>query len=144
MSRLVGKSTIWFQIRSDTNQAAQSQRQAKSLKFLIKEEMYYPCSENKGADREADLRLCFHLGRLLVFPCGGSIVINALFLGKQRHITSTSTCYMNRFMRKPDLCLCENKGAEQLCSNCTADQRLCFRYKGSTITLLPKSEISSF
>ena len=22
---------------------------------------------------------------------------------------------------------CENKGADQLCSNCTADQRLCFR-----------------
>ena len=38
--------------------------------------MCYPCSENKGADqlrgyREADLRLCFRLGRLLVFPCGG-------------------------------------------------------------------------
>ena len=34
--------------------------------------MYYPCSENKGADqlrgyREADLRLCFRIGRLLVF-----------------------------------------------------------------------------
>ena len=39
--------------------------------------MYYPSSENKGADqlrgyREADLRLCFHLCRLLVFPWGGS------------------------------------------------------------------------
>ena len=39
--------------------------------------MYYPSSENKGADqlrgyREADLRLCFRLCRLLVFPCGGS------------------------------------------------------------------------
>ena len=38
--------------------------------------MYYPCSENKGADqlrgyREADLRLCFRLCRLLVFPCTG-------------------------------------------------------------------------
>ena len=38
----------------------------KGLKFRIKEEegLYYPCSENKGADqlrgyREADLRLCF-------------------------------------------------------------------------------------
>ena len=35
------------------------------------------CSENKGADQlrsycEADLRLCFCLCRLLVFPCGGS------------------------------------------------------------------------
>ena len=39
--------------------------------------MYYPSSENKGADQlrgyhEADLRLCFRLCRLLLFPCGGS------------------------------------------------------------------------
>ena len=43
--------------------------------------MYYPRCENKGADqlrgyREADLRLCFRLCRLLVFPWGGSFVIN--------------------------------------------------------------------
>ena len=37
-------------------------------------------------------------------------------------------------MRKPDFCLCENKGANQLYSNCTADQRLCFRYTDSTIS----------
>ena len=47
-------------------------------------------------------------------------------------------------MRKPDFCLCENKGADQLRSNCEADQRLCFRYKDSTLSLLLKSEISSF
>ena len=47
-------------------------------------------------------------------------------------------------MRKPDFRLCENKAADQLCSNCTADQRLCFRYKDSTIPLLLKFEISSF
>ena len=40
--------------------------------------MYYPCSENKDADqlrgyREADLRLCFRLCKLLVFSCTGSI-----------------------------------------------------------------------
>ena len=28
--------------------------------------------------------------------------------------------------RKPTKCLGKNKGADQLCSNCTADQRLCF------------------
>ena len=55
----MGKPTIWFPNRS-----------ARSLK--------YPCSENKGADQlrsycEADLRL-FRLCRLLVFPCGGSII----------------------------------------------------------------------
>ena len=41
--------------------------------------MYYPSSEKKGADqfrgyREADLRLCFRLCILLVFPWGGSYV----------------------------------------------------------------------
>ena len=45
-------------------------------------------------------------------------------------------------MRKHTFCICENKGADQLCSNCTADQRLCFPYKDSTIPLLSKSEIS--
>ena len=43
----------------------------------VEEELYYPSSENKGADqlrgyREADLWLCFCLCRLLVFPWGGS------------------------------------------------------------------------
>ena len=41
--------------------------------------MYYPSSENKGADqlrgyREADLRLCFRLGKNPVFSRCGSII----------------------------------------------------------------------
>ena len=47
-------------------------------------------------------------------------------------------------MTKPDFCLGENKGADQLRGNREADQRLCFRYSDSTIPLLLKSEISSF
>ena len=39
-------------------------------------------------------------------------------------------------MKKRDYYLCENKDADQLCSNCTADQRLCFRYTGSKFKLL--------
>ena len=47
-------------------------------------------------------------------------------------------------VRKPAFCICENKDADQLRSNCAADQRLCFRYTiNSTMPLLPKSEISS-
>ena len=46
-------------------------------------------------------------------------------------------------MRKPAFCICENKDADQLHSNCAADQRLCFCYIDSTIPLLPKYEISS-
>ena len=45
-------------------------------------------------------------------------------------------------MRKPAVCICENKDADQLRGNREADQGLCFRYTDSTITLLPKSEIS--
>ena len=47
-------------------------------------------------------------------------------------------------LRKPAFCICENKDADQLRGNRKADQRLCFRYIDSTITLLPKYEISSF
>ena len=46
-------------------------------------------------------------------------------------------------MRKPAFYICENKDADQLRSNCAADQRLCFRYMDSVIPFLSKSEISS-
>ena len=67
--------TMWFSTRSDINRPAQMQKQARSLKFWskVEEELYYQSSENKGADQlrgygEADLRLCFRLCGLLVFP----------------------------------------------------------------------------
>ena len=44
---------------------------------------------------------------------------------------------------KPAFCICEKKDADQLRSNCAADQRLCFRYIDGTVPLLSKSEISS-
>ena len=47
-------------------------------------------------------------------------------------------------MGKPTICIGENRGADQLRSNCEADQHLCFRYTDSTIPLLSKSKISSF
>ena len=50
---------------------------------------------------------------------------------------------LSRLMRKRTICICENKGADQLRSDCEADQRLCFRYMDSTIPLLFKSKISS-
>ena len=51
---------------------------------------------------------------------------------------------MSRVVRKPDFCLGENKGADQLRSNYEADKRLCFRYTDSTISLILKYEVSSF
>ena len=50
---------------------------------------------------------------------------------------------MSLVVRKPAFCLCENKDADQLRSNCAADQRFCFHHIDSTIPLLSKSEISS-
>ena len=70
------------------------------------------------------------------------------------HLTSESCtlplghCYpqaindMSLIMR-PDFCLCEDKGADQLRSNCEADQLLCFRYSDSTIPLLLIAKTSS-
>ena len=47
------KPTFWFPTCSDTNQAVQLQKMARGLKFCVKEVegLYYPCSENKGADQ---------------------------------------------------------------------------------------------
>ena len=50
---------------------------------------------------------------------------------------------MSLVMRKPDVCICENKDADQLRGNREAGQRLCFRYTDNTILILTKSEISS-
>ena len=50
---------------------------------------------------------------------------------------------MSLVVRKPAFCICENKDADQLRGKREADQRLCFRYTDSTISLLPKYEISS-
>ena len=45
-------------------------------------------------------------------------------------------------MGKPTICIGENKGADQLRGNREADQRLCFRYTGSTIPPLLNSKIN--
>ena len=74
MSRVMTKRSSGFPSRSDTNWAVMPQKMARGLKFRIKEVegLYYPCSENKGADylrgyREADLHLCFRICKKLVF-----------------------------------------------------------------------------
>ena len=62
MSLVVRKTGLW------TNQAVQSHKMARGMRFRILEVkgLYYPCSENTGADQlrgcpEADLRLCFRI-----------------------------------------------------------------------------------
>ena len=57
--------------------------------------MYYPCSENKGADqlsgyRAADLRLCFGICKKQVFSCCGSIKIDLIIIVFLRDQTESS------------------------------------------------------
>ena len=67
-----------FPTRSNTNRPIHPQKRDRILKFCTQvEELYYPCSENKGADQlhsycEADLHLCFRIGKNLVFSWRGS------------------------------------------------------------------------
>ena len=48
--------------------------------------------------------------------------------------------YLSLCVRKPTICMGENKDADQLRGNREADQRLCFRYTDSTFPplLIPK------
>ena len=52
--------------------------------------MYYPCSENKGADqfrgyRKADLRLCFRIVKNPVFSCRGSFNVTKTTIKSNGH-----------------------------------------------------------
>ena len=67
----------------------------------------------------------------------------SLLGGSLAHDIFKGSNNMSRIVRKPDFCLCENKGADQLRGNREADQRLCFRHSDSTIPLLLIAKISS-
>ena len=62
----------------------------------------------------------------------------------EKYAGNTIRDYISRLMGKPTICICENKGADQLRGNREADQRLCFRYSDNTVPLLLKFEISRF
>ena len=120
--------------------------------------------ENKGTDQlrsicEADQRLCCRYADSTI-PLLSKSKISSLLpssvtiqLGLCRTwsepkllvFSRTDSNDMSRPMGKPTICIGENKGADQLRSNCEADQRLCFRYSDSTFPLLlnPKFQASS-
>ena len=52
--------------------------------------------------------------------------------------------YVSLCVRKPTICMGENKDADQLRGNREADQRLCFRYTDSTFPLLLIPKFSRF
>ena len=65
-------NVVSLQVRHKST--VRAQKMSRGWKFWIykAEELYYPCSENKGVDQlrsncEADLRLCFRICKLLVF-----------------------------------------------------------------------------
>ena len=73
------------QVRHKPGSTATEVKMARGLKFQIKvvEGLYYPSSENKGADqlrsyREADLRLCFRICKKPVFSRGSYYFCNVL------------------------------------------------------------------
>ena len=67
--------------------------------------MYYPCSENKGADqlrgyREADLRLCFRIGKNPVFSrCGSNIIVLHCYQKSTLTLFCASASFENKDMR---------------------------------------------
>ena len=92
------------------------------------------------------LLLCIYMYYACLTKAPGKIGFTncvTLSVGKPKSLLTLLYLHLSLVMRKPTFCICENKDADQLRSNCAANQRLCFRYTDSTITLLPKFEISS-
>ena len=54
---------------------------------------------------------------------------------QRKNLIDVCVYNMSRVLRKPDFCLGENKGTDQLRSNWEADQCLCFCYTDSTMSL---------
>ena len=97
------------------------------------------CDVTKGAGCIL-LFLCFrHLGLYFVFDYRVHVHTQHV-----KCLRVQQSLYTSRRMRKPAICICENKGADQLRGKRETAQRLCSRYTDSTIPLLLKSEISSF
>ena len=63
--------------------------------------------------------------------CGDSQLLET-----KQSIVSLIRSNRSNHIRKPTFKICGNKGADQLCSNCTADQRLCFRMNSTKVLLL--------
>ena len=79
---------------------------------------------------------------IMVYAC----VCSAVTLGwasKCKYFQVPSNVNEPRHEKTVFFAYAKTKDADQLRSNCAADQRLCFRHTDSTIPLLPKSEISS-
>ena len=90
---------------------------------------------------EKSVYICFKQ-KLLALTMSSDLINGAVDTKKSYELCHEKTC------------ICESKGADQLCSNRASDQlqlrghyaavhHRCFRYIDSTSPLLPKTEISS-
>ena len=95
-----------FLNRSDTNQPVQSQKMVRGSNVWIfkVEELYYQLSVAKtkaliSSYCETDLRLCFRLCKLLVFPCSGSYVKRERrsLINKYMKLCALKRCTMHWF-----------------------------------------------
>ena len=73
---------------------------------------------------------------ILHLLCTMSLNVLSKFVYQKFSICTGPFCLHNsklsRCIKKSTICICENKDADQLYSNCTADQPLCFRYSDRT------------
>ena len=104
MSRVMRKPTFWFSTWSNTNLAVQLQKMARGLKFRIQkvEGLYYPCSENKGADqrlpRSCSASLFSHMQNVgflmtrLIYRCLQKTFFNSLMHSKLKSKVFLGNC----------------------------------------------------
>ena len=93
MSLCMTKPTIWVSDQVQHKPACTVTEETQNLENLG------ISSENKDADqlrghREADLRLCFRLCRLLVFPCSGSNIICSIDYERTAYSVCESSFYI--------------------------------------------------
>ena len=85
------------------------------------------------------------LARYLVLDCWDFIKQLPDCVGSKSvsflHDVRVGNSNLSRCIRKTTVCISKTKGADQLCSNCTDDQRLCFCLIDSMMPPLSKSEI---
>ena len=127
------------------------EREVKRRAFVVQR---WDFREAEKREIEAETKRKAGVSRILVLLTSGNKIRLArtqyLFWGYGNLMVECQTwktyfCHLvSRLMRKPTICIGENKDADQLRGNREADQRLCFRYWDSTIRLLLKSKISSF
>ena len=68
-------------------------------------------------------------------PRSGLCLRDLFIISVPFHYKILKKKFLLKHLNQGYLCICENKGTDQLRSNCKADQCLCFCYMDSTIPL---------